>query len=625
MCLLVCLRTPGGVDSQDRVARIMDDFLELEAVATSGRGLEDAGAHGPAKDKEVPSPAPLDAIEDKAQLLLLLKRALKNPDVSSRAQVRTLHKHFVALLAKDRQQSLEAFVGRGNKPHHFQFTEDEVARSFRALYAGYERRGAVDEANEGVLMEENFNHRCRLMKKMQALVDDTRAYPSMQLLHDMKEEWARYSPVPADKQKYLQSAFFSFTRQFHKKRKLFMEAEAVNREKNFEEKTALCRKLEELLEREASLQVHRTFGTLCRAYQKIGRVPEERREALHDTYTRLVGALEGRLAVFVREQEVLSEANLSERRDLLEKMQVSASFRSDRIDDWLRESQKVRQLREAWQALRISESTPEARALVKSFWKHFKRYMKGRRAFFKAIEAERSENLERKKQLIEATIQLRARQDWPAALAVFREIHEEWKSITLLPGKERHAVNLAFKEAMDALFAGAEGAKAEDRARKAASFKERYAPILGLAERLAGEKDAAAEQIEKTFAHPTLPSGAVADETEKHLAREWLHPALTACHEEIKAMGDAALLADFQGQVVRFFRMRKLSLPPFLLRDEAAARKKARALAGDILLWKQNVQLLSPAASSQKFRAEVEEKIRKAEHELEKLKMSLGG
>ena len=627
MYLLVCFCTPvwAGWIHKGSVAHIMDDFLELEKVTTSGRDLEDAGACSPAKDEGAPAPAPLGAAEDKAQLLLLLKRALKNPDASSHIQIRALHKNFLALLAKDKQRSLEAFVRRGHKPHHFQFTEDEVARSFQVLHAGYERRRTVDEVDEGVLMEENLNHRCRLMKKMQAIVDDTRVYPSMQLLRDMKEEWAQYSPVPADRQKQLQGAFFSLTRQFHKKRKLFMEAEAVNRERNFEEKTALCKKLEELLNREASLQTHRAFGTLCRAYQKIGRVPEEKRESLHDTYTHWVGALEDRLAVFAHEREARSEASLSERRDLLEKMQASASFHSDRIDDWLRETQEVRQLKEAWQALRVSEHSPETRALVKSFWRHFKQYMKSRRAFFKAIEAERFENLERKKQLIEATVQLRTRQDWPAALAAFRKIHEEWKSITLLPSKEWHAINLAFKEAMDALFAGAEGAKAEDRARRTASFKEQYAPILGLAERLADGKGVAAEQIEKAFALPALPSGDAADETERHLAKEWLHPALAACHKEIRAMGEASLLADFRGRVIRFLRARKLNLPPFLLRDEATARKKMRTLENDILLWKQNVQLFSPSASSQKFRAEVEEKIRKAECELEKLKMSLGG
>lgn len=572
-------------------------------------------------DTHIAVDAHIEGVKDKEYLLSLLKKALKSLPAPADGTIQALQKSFNKLLSTDKQAALQAFLKKGNEPHHFQFPTEEVVRSFRALYANYEQQKSASEEEKTVEMEENLNHRYRLIKKMQSIIDDSRVYPKIQRLREIEKEWGRYTPIPPDKQRHLQYTFFSLTRQFYKKRKIFMEVEHLNREKIFEEKTTLCKKLEELLKEEPAEKVYRAFSTLCDAYQGAGAVNEEKKQPLQETYERLVAALEEKLAPFVRKQAERIAQQIKKKEALLQYMQAAATFDSGRIDDWMEESRKVSQYKETWQAVKVGMATLETRQLTSAFWKACKQYIKRRNIFFKQIDAERAKNLADKKVLIAQVEQLHDHEDWEVALSKFQDIHKAWKTITLLPGRERSAINLAFKKAMDTFFAKIASTRKEEAARRSSFFSEKYGAILAL-KTLAETKEALTCQI--TEALRPLPAEGALEEVEKAFVKACIYPVLTACYQRIKSLEDAILLLDFKGKVVTFFSTAALDLPPFLLREEAITKKKARDLAGDIFLWKQNVQLLSSSPASQRLKATVDRKIKKAESELQKLRLFLG-
>jgi len=239
-------------------------------------------------------------------------------------------------------------------------------------------------------------------------------------------------------------------------------------------------------------------------------------------------------------------------------------------------------------------------------------------SFFKALEGLREENLKKKQELLAKAEEIKDSTDFVKTANELKKLQNQWREIGPVPEKFRNEVYKQFKAACDHFF--------EKKRSQNDSKNKEFEDNLK-------KKEAICKQIEEIIKGDTIELEEVYNLLDDYAdigfvprnAIKKIHNRYDEVTDKIIALED--LSDDQRSELKIHVQMSKLKNSPHsgqkIHRKEGAIKRKISTIENDIATWKTNMGFFAQSKNADQLKKDFEDKIEKAEQELEDLKKQL--
>ena len=285
-----------------------------------------------------------------------------------------------------------------------------------------------------------------LLLELEKLAAET---PSEEVLDKAKKIIARFKeigPVSAQKSQEYSEKYKSFVDTIFKNCASILEAKAEEREENLKKKEELIAKLKALLENTeiSSKDRFREVKAIQETWKSIGQVPREKVAENWESFKTLIDTFYSQHKEVLKQEDAKRKENYEKKLALCEQAEALKDS-----TDFANTTVVIKKLQEEWKTF-----GPVPRELSDEIWNRFRNacdaFFENRRLHFEAIDAEKQENLKKKKALCEKLEQMNATDATEEAL---NAVAEEWKAIGLVPKENLESLILRYRKATDNLIA----------------------------------------------------------------------------------------------------------------------------------------------------------------------------
>ena len=300
-------------------------------------------------------------------------------------------------------------------------------------------------------MKKNLDAKVDLCEKAEELLNEkslTKAFQELQKLH---EQWKEIGPVPQEKKDEIWERFKAATDKINQIRRDHFAKIAEEQNGNFQTKTALCEKAEEIVNGEyASINAWQKKSTelteLFQVWKTVGPAAKKENE---EVWARFKAAMDG---FFAKKKEYFSTLKDQQTENLERKTQICIEAEAlMESTEWKKASEQLKKLQEQWKTI-----GPVPKRHADKIWKRFRAacdaFFNRKSEHFSGLRGEEEANLEAKKSLIEevkAFVLTSSRNENMEALKAFQR---RWLEIGHVPMKVKDAINKEFRGLIDGFF-----------------------------------------------------------------------------------------------------------------------------------------------------------------------------
>jgi hypothetical protein len=525
---------------------------------------------------------------------------------------------FDAIVDKERKAALDKFVAEGGEEDDFEFRLDEEINRYEASYRALSDRKSDHYKNLESQKERNLELKNELLEKLRQLVDGDETTTSINALKELQAEWKKVGPIPRQHNKSMWANYNAIIDRFYDNRSIYFELKELDRKKNLNSKIALCEKAEQLVQMKDLKVAIEELNKLHEEFKHIGPVPIEEKDNIWIRFKSASDAIYDRRRETFKELKKELHENAEKKRKLADALAPFKEFTSDRISEWNKKTKEILDIQKKWEAIG-GLPRESAKEINKSFWSAFKSFFNNKSAFFKQLEGQREENLEKKKQLVQQAEEWKDSEDWDKAAEMLKKLQADWREIGPVPEKVKDEVYQSFKKACDHFF---------NRKREHERHEEKeYYANLEQKEKICIEIDAMAEA--KTIDLDLL------EEKMDHYRQIGFVPrnAIKKIQNRLKESLDKFVASaeglDEQEKEDLELKVEFLMVKsgPFsrnkLFRKEVNLKKQIGELENDISTWKNNMEFFADSSTADKLKGDFEEKIESAQEKLKELKKQL--
>jgi hypothetical protein len=221
----------------------------------------------------------------------------------------------------------------------------------------------------------------------------------------------------------------------------------------------LIRKAEALLASEDDARLGERLKELQAEWRSLGGGPRDRGQELWERFKSTCDQVYERVRAQRGKLDEERKGNLTRKLELCEQAEAIQDS-----TDWEATANELKRLQAAWK-----EIGPVPRRDSKKVWERFRaacdHFFERRQPHLEESIAEQTENLERKRALIERAEVLAESSDWAETAGELKRLQAEWKGVGPVPRKDATEVNQRFRAACDRFF---ERRKAEAEAAREA-------------------------------------------------------------------------------------------------------------------------------------------------------------
>ena len=307
---------------------------------------------------------------------------------------------------------------------------------------------------------ENSRRKRELLVKLREVVAQ-KDPERIQDVRGIQDDWKRIGAALKDDTEVLYKEYRDLLDEFYQLREVHFELMDYDRKINLQEKERLIAEAEAHLfpadEDLGKLDVWKEkmdlLAEIQQQWKAAGHVPREDMDRVNDQYRSIIDRFFELRQGFLKILDEAREGNATQKEALLEKMAPFAEFTADRPRAWNDATRELRELQEAWKAIgqapqRVNSALwSRYRELCNTFFSH-------KAEFFRKLDDERSQNLDRKRELVERAEAILQSGDWEKGAKELKQLQREWKKVGPVP--ERHSNKLwnRFREACDGFFEG---------------------------------------------------------------------------------------------------------------------------------------------------------------------------
>lgn len=555
----------------------------------------------------------------KEELVELIKSLAKGDNIQRADRIaREIKPLFDEIREKERKEALDKFIAEGGAEEDFEFKVDELTNRFDANYKLIRDKRSQYVKEKEQQKDTNLKQKQDILEKLREFVDSEETNISFNTFKDLQNEWKNIGPVPGAYAKTLWANYNALVDRFYDNRSIYFELKELDRRKNLESKQELCERAEKLVEHENLKEAIKELNELHHEFKHIGPVPQEEQEALWQRFKAASDAVYARRKEYVEQLKSELDDNLKVKDQLAEEVQPFASFDSDRIKEWNAKTKEILEIQKKWEAVG-GLPRAKAKAVNKKFWGTFKTFFNNKSAFFKKLDAQREENLEKKKELVQKALELKDSSDWQKTAEQFKQLQRDWKEIGPVPEKFRESIYKEFKAAADHFF--------EKKRSKNSEVEKEFEENLRL-------KEEVCDKIEKLAAENTNDLDQLRDLQDEYfdigfVPRKSISKIKNRYSEVVdKFINNIEGVTEEDKERIRMENQvnKMLSGPNAdqkIHRKEQALRKQISKVEHDIALWKNNLEFFAESKTADKLKDEFNTKIKSANNELKNLKQQL--
>lgn len=609
------MNTDKDMSEEDKVTQAIDENqaqgIEVTDDATSPSGEEIDANEGVEEAVDY-------ANFSKSELIKAIKElAVSENPVKVDSQINEIKSHFDDFFKKEREEALQGFLSSGGDAADFEYKPSEEDKVFLVAYNQFKEKKASYFKEMEKQKEKNLYAKNKLLDTLRTFVDGEETTHSITTIKDIQEEWKKIGPVPNAQNKNLWASFNALMDRFYDNRSIYFELKELDRKKNLELKTEICEKAEFLANQEELRDAIKILNDLHEEYKHIGPVPREDQENLWQRFKMASDAIYAKRKEFYEGQKEVYKDNLKFKETLIEKLESYKDFAGIKIKEWNAKTKEVLAVQKEWEN---AGSVPKdlGKDVNKRFWGLFKQFFHNKNQFFKELDDIRLINKQKAEELIEKADSFKDSVDWQTAANKLIALQQEWRTLGPTPEKVRNDLYTRFKAACDAFFENRRNANKQVNREFEQNLEEKEAIISKILLDAKG-LDLSIEGLEKMIFEFNKIG---------FVPRKNMKEILVKFNEAIDAYVNALGVAGINREEFLFrLNLNKLQSDPnsdrMLNKKEHGIRKQISDLENNVTLWKNNLEFFAASKTADKLRDQFDEKIIKAETEIEKLKKRL--
>lgn len=300
-------------------------------------------------------------------------------------------------------------------------------------------------------LKKNFEAKLHLCEKAEALLLEpqiVKAFAQLQKLHDL---WREVGPVADDKKEEIWNRFKDVTGKINKAHQDYFAQLKEQEKTNFELKSGLCEKVEELAVAEYTSLKQWSDATeeitnIQKAWKKIGFAPQKFNTAVYERFCKACDDF------FVKKREFFH--TIKEEEDVNKQKRIDICVQAEQMKsrtDWKEATQDFLDLQQAWKNI-----GPVSHKETTKLWNRFRaacdEYFNARQQFFKEKESDQHTNLQLKLDVIEKIKQLESSGNPHEDLQQLQALQKQWAEIGFVPAKKKDVIQKQYKEAVQVKF-----------------------------------------------------------------------------------------------------------------------------------------------------------------------------
>ena len=419
---------------------------------------------------------------EKQQFVDELKALLQKDVAEVKEQVEQLKTQFYRQYHQDldaQKQAAEAAAAEaGETLENWVPQVDETEQEFRALLAQYKEKKAEllkkteEEQAQNLLRKEN------ILAQMKEMADAETAdvMDNLKKMRELQAEWKTIGPVPATKTQEIWKNYQQYQERFYDLVKINIELRDLDFKKNLEMKTLLCEAAEKLQENPNIVEANRALQQLHDEWAEIGPVARELREDLWNRFKQASSVINKKHQAHFDALHAQESENLEKKQALIDQLKGLdwAAIKSNK--QWDEATEKVQTIQQEWRTIGFAPKK-QNQSIYEEYRQLCDAFFKAKTAFYKGIRDEFSENLKKKRELLEAAEALKGSTDWNETTNKLVELQQQWKKVGPVARKYSDDLWKKFTAACDTFFEAKREATKELReqyAQKRAEAKERW-------------------------------------------------------------------------------------------------------------------------------------------------------
>lgn len=542
----------------------------------------------------------------KQEVVERLKEIAASDEAPVKDEIDLLKTVFYKLHIAEREARLKEYIDGGGNPETYQVVPDQDEETFKAQMAVIREKRAQIMQQQEAEKQANLEKKLEIIEKIKAMATSPdEAGKSYNEFKELQQQWKNIKNVPADKANELWRNYQLYVEQFYDLLKLNSEAREYDFKKNLEMKTKLCEAAEKLADEEDVISAFHQLQELHQQYREIGPVAKELREEVWARFKAASTVINKRHQQHFEDLRAKEEENLARKTALCEKVEELGKAENKGAADWEKRSKEIIDIQNEWKTIGFAPQKMNVkiferfRAACDDFF--------GRKAeYFKALKVTFSENIEKKKALVEKAQALADSTDWKATSDKLIALQKEWKTVGMVPKKIGDQLWQEFLGACNKFFEARNAAGAGQRNEEHANLEKKK----GIIEQLKALAENAAEATKEKVQALTEEYNKVGHVPykEKDKLYEAYHEVLDRIYKELNISTTRRRLNDFKANIKNVAKRGEEALD----NERGRLARRFEQLKQEIQTYENNLGFLN--ASSKKGNSLIDEMNRKVQH-----------
>lgn len=542
----------------------------------------------------------------KQEVVERLKEIAASDKAPVKDEIDLLKTVFYKLHIAEREARLKEYIDGGGNPETYQVVPDQDEETFKAQMAVIREKRAQIMQQQEAEKQANLEKKLEIIEKIKAMATSPdEAGKSYNEFKELQQQWKDIKNVPADKANELWRNYQLYVEQFYDLLKLNSEAREYDFKKNLEMKTKLCEAAEKLADEEDVISAFHQLQELHQQYREIGPVAKELREEVWARFKAASTVINKRHQQHFEDLRAKEEENLARKTALCEKVEELGKAENKGAADWEKRSKEIIDIQNEWKTIGFAPQKMNVkiferfRAACDDFF--------GRKAeYFKALKVTFSENIEKKKALVEKAQALADSTDWKATSDKLIALQKEWKTVGMVPKKIGDQLWQEFLGACNKFFEARNAAGAGQRNEEHANLEKKK----GIIEQLKALVENAAEATKEKVQALTEEYNKVGHVPykEKDKLYEAYHEVLDRIYKELNISTKRRRLNDFKANIKNVAKRGEEALD----NERGRLARRFEQLKQEIQTYENNLGFLN--ASSKKGNSLIDEMNRKVQH-----------
>ena len=389
----------------------------------------------------------LEALTDAFEALL------KNDDLYAiRPKVNRIKKAFNTKFSALLNDSKAAFLADGGNSIDFNFTSPHK-KKFNSLSRNYRERNEKFEKSRNQDFKKNLELRLQIIEEIKALINvnqnSNTIYNNFKSLQD---KWRGLGKVPPKDANNVWNNYRHHVERFYDFLHLDRDLRDRDYKFNLEKKQKLIKSAEALANEQNLDRVFRELQALHKIWkEELGPVAKEHREALWEQFSAATKAINDKRKIYNAQIEEELTANFKAKEAIVLKINEIANNAYETHKDWQKQIKVIEDLRQSFFKL---GSVPKK--VRNQSWTDFKSavrtFNKQKNNFYKFLKKDQSENLKKKKELVEIAEENKDSEDLETTVVLMKNIQNKWKKIGHIPRSESSKLWKQFRSACNHFF-----------------------------------------------------------------------------------------------------------------------------------------------------------------------------